>query len=109
MIKINHARSELKPVQGYIHTSAVATARFFMVRVKITNRQGSPASILKKVKKAAARVKQLASRPGGLGEKAGSHGTVHTGKLKFPFKPASSGKKILIKAKNGLIKQLKRR
>lgn len=60
------------------------------------------AIVLKKVKNAAARAKELMMKGAGEG------GTlIHTGKLKVPFKPATAVS--IAKAKKGLLKQLKRR
>jgi hypothetical protein len=107
-------KSALCLAKGYINRQYTRTLHLnfsVMVRVKITksgsmhakHSSASSSSILKKVKKAAARVKQLAVHSSSSGRALGS------GKLKMPFKPAIPGSKTIMMAKNGLIKQLKRR
>ena len=67
---------------------------------------------MKKLASAASKAKALATavktKPA-----ASNDGLIHTGKLKVPFRPASSSssssKSAVVKAKKGLLKQLKRR
>jgi hypothetical protein len=86
-----------------------------MARVKQTPSKKSAAGaaalgakknlVLKKIKDAAAAA--AAAAGGGGGRKKAKADVIQTGKLKMPFKPALS--KQLVSAKNGLLKQLKRR